>query len=533
VPLLPGSGLLMTTATPARSRRIGYPVMLKSTAGGGGIGMRLIWSEDELARPSPRWTPGAANFKEAGIFLEKYVEQARHIEVQIFGDGQGRCLALGERDCSVQRRNQKVIEETPAPGLSAAQRAACWRRRAPGQAVNYRSAGTVEFVYDADSGAFYFLEVNTRLQVEHGVTEEVTGVDLVEWMVRSPPATAPGPLPAPQPRAPRSRCASTPKTRQELPALAGLLTEVRFPTDVRVDTWVETGSEVPPTTTRCWPSSSSRRRRPAKPPPTKLHRRAGRHPRRTASRPTWPTCARCSPTTVFRAGRQTTRYLGTSLPPRHHRRAGSPACRPRCRTGRAAPATGTSACRPPARWTISPCAWPTAWWATPKARPAWNAPPTGPTLRFNMRRGGRPAGADHGAAAGWRRPANWQAHAVKAGSVLKLGAVKAPGCAATWPCRAASTCRTTWAAATFTLGQFGGHAAARCAWATCCIQPTTARPPGTQAPTRYRPPHHALGNRRALRPARRAGLLHRPDIEQPSSPPTGRCTTTPAAPACA
>ena len=119
------------------------------------------------------------------MFLEKLVVRARHIEVQIFGDGQGEVIALGERDCSTQRRNQKVIEETPAPGLTKKTREqlldAAVRLAKP---VNYCSAGTVEFIYDCDTNQFYFLEVNTRLQVEHGVTEEVTGVDLVEWMVR-------------------------------------------------------------------------------------------------------------------------------------------------------------------------------------------------------------------------------------------------------------------------------------------------------------------------------------------------------------
>jgi acetyl/propionyl-CoA carboxylase alpha subunit len=120
-----------------------------------------------------------------GSIWKRFVASARHIEVQIFGDGKGRILTLGERDCSTQRRNQKVVEETPAPNLSDTVRA---RLRADavalGQAVNYESAGTVEFVYDVEREAAYFLEVNTRLQVEHPVTEEVFGVDLVEWMIR-------------------------------------------------------------------------------------------------------------------------------------------------------------------------------------------------------------------------------------------------------------------------------------------------------------------------------------------------------------
>ena len=183
VPLLPGSGLLDDLDHARREAlRIGYPLMLKSTAGGGGIGMQLCWNEQELNDAFHSVERLARNnFSQGGIFLEKYVETARHIEVQIFGDGAGRVVALGERDCSVQRRNQKVIEETPAPLISDAERerllVAAVRL---GEAVRYRSAGTVEYVYDSASRAFYFLEVNTRLQVEHGVTEAVTGVDLVE-----------------------------------------------------------------------------------------------------------------------------------------------------------------------------------------------------------------------------------------------------------------------------------------------------------------------------------------------------------------
>jgi urea carboxylase len=251
VPLLPGSGLLDDVGQArAEALRIGYPLMLKSTAGGGGIGMQLCWSEDQLEEAFASVSRLArANFKEGGIYLEKYVEAARHIEVQVFGDGNGNVLALGERDCSVQRRNQKVIEETPAPGIDAAQRTRLLDTAVRlAKAVNYRSAGTVEFVYDAPSGQFHFLEVNTRLQVEHGVTEQVTGIDLVEWMIR----LADGSLPplhtlrvVPQGHSIQARLYAEDPAKNFQPA-AGLLTEVAFPADVRVDTWVERGSEIPP-----------------------------------------------------------------------------------------------------------------------------------------------------------------------------------------------------------------------------------------------------------------------------------------------
>jgi len=249
VPLLPGSGLLSDAAhARTEAARIGYPVMLKSTAGGGGIGMRLVRNEAEL---DAAWEAverlARANFKDAGLFLEKFVERARHIEVQLFGDGQGAVVALGERDCSAQRRNQKVIEETPAPGLSTDTREALLAAAVRlGQAVAYRSAGTVEFVLDADTGAFYFLEVNTRLQVEHGVTEQVTGVDLVEWMVKLARGER-WPLVAPTPRgaAIQVRLYAEDPARGFQPC-AGVLTEVSFPPGVRLDGWVDTGTEVPP-----------------------------------------------------------------------------------------------------------------------------------------------------------------------------------------------------------------------------------------------------------------------------------------------
>lgn len=248
-PLLPGSDLVDTLDEAcSEATRIGYPVMLKSTAGGGGIGMRLCWNEEELrdAYDSVKRL-GENNFANSGIFLEKFVQRARHIEAQIFGDGAGKVIALGERDCSVQRRNQKVIEETPAPAISDELRKDLLDtavRLAKG--VNYRSAGTVEFVYDVDVSAFYFLEVNTRLQVEHCVTEEVTGVDLVEWMIKQAADEMPD-LDTIEINAKgaaiQARVYAEDPNKDFQPS-SGLLTEVTFPETARVDSWIETSTEV-------------------------------------------------------------------------------------------------------------------------------------------------------------------------------------------------------------------------------------------------------------------------------------------------
>ena len=249
VPLLPGTDLLEDLETAChQAKHIGYPVMLKSTAGGGGIGMRLCWNQEELssAYESVK-TLAQNNFKDAGLFLEKYVDHARHIEVQIFGDGKGQVVALGERDCSMQRRNQKVIEETPAPNLPPALRESLLETAVRlGKAINYQSAGTVEYIYDAASGQFYFLEVNTRLQVEHGVTEEVTGIDLVEWMVRQ----AANDLPSLDSFTIQQNGVSIQaRVYAENPAKdfqpsSGILTAVDFPAAARLETWVERGLEV-------------------------------------------------------------------------------------------------------------------------------------------------------------------------------------------------------------------------------------------------------------------------------------------------
>lgn len=248
VPLLPGSSLLSgESEAVTEAARIGYPVMLKSTAGGGGIGMRLVWDEAELKDAYQTVSYLAlANFKDAGLYLEKFVQHARHIEVQIFGDGKGQVLALGERDCSVQRRNQKVIEETPAPHLTDEQRDYIQTVAIQlMQSVNYRSAGTVEFVMDTETEQFYFLEVNTRLQVEHGVTEQVYAVDMVEWMVTlaSGDWSAPTEKLASKGHSIQVRLYAEDPIKQFQPS-AGLLTYVQFDQNARVETWVETGSNV-------------------------------------------------------------------------------------------------------------------------------------------------------------------------------------------------------------------------------------------------------------------------------------------------
>ncbi|MDR5745200.1 urea carboxylase [Caballeronia sp. LZ029] len=257
VPMLEGTGLLDDIgAALEAAQRIGYPVMLKSTAGGGGIGMRVCRSADELAAQFDIVKRlGQNNFSDAGVFLEKYIERARHLEVQVFGDGKGDAIALGVRDCSVQRRNQKVLEETPAPNLPEGMAAAlCDAAIRLARAVSYRSAGTVEFVYDSEAARFYFLEVNTRLQVEHGVTEQVWGVDLVRWMIE----LAAGTLPSldtlardlePRGHAIQARLYAEDPGRDFKPC-PGLLTDVSFPSSdgraLRIDTWIEAGCEVPP-----------------------------------------------------------------------------------------------------------------------------------------------------------------------------------------------------------------------------------------------------------------------------------------------
>ena len=249
LPLAPGTGLLFDEDEAAgAANEIGYPVILKATAGGGGIGMEICADEAAVRRNWDRVARlGAGNFGDAGVFLERYIARARHIEVQIFGDGKGGVMPLGERDCSLQRRNQKVVEEAPAPQLDPEVRqrliGAAVRL---GEAARYLSAGTVEFLFDAERQEFFFLEMNTRLQVEHGVTEEVMGIDLVEWMVRG--AAGDFSFLDREPPVARGHAVQV-RLYAEDPALdyrptTGTITAIHFPESIRAETWCTDGSKI-------------------------------------------------------------------------------------------------------------------------------------------------------------------------------------------------------------------------------------------------------------------------------------------------
>ena len=187
VPILPGSDGPLQSSDDALvlAKEIGFPVILKASAGGGGRGMRLAWDADELQRAyDTAWNEAERAFGDPTLYLEKYLENPRHIEFQVLADSTGRSIHLGERECSIQRRHQKIIEEAPSVALSAEIRSEMGRAAvAAARAAKYQNAGTVEFLL-ADDGGFYFMEMNTRVQVEHPVTEIVTGVDIVKEQLR-------------------------------------------------------------------------------------------------------------------------------------------------------------------------------------------------------------------------------------------------------------------------------------------------------------------------------------------------------------
>ena len=232
------------------AKKIGYPVMIKASAGGGGKGMRIAWNDAEAHEGFGSATNEAkASFADDRVFIEKYIEEPRHIEIQLIADGHGNCLYLWERECSIQRRHQKVIEEAPSPFLDAKTRKAMGEQAvALAKAVKYKSAGTVEFIVDKHR-KFYFLEMNTRLQVEHPVTELITGLDLVELMIR---VAAGEKLPLAQKDvklqgwAVEARLYAEDPFRNFLPS-TGRLVKYREPVhgpDVRVDTGVYEGGEI-------------------------------------------------------------------------------------------------------------------------------------------------------------------------------------------------------------------------------------------------------------------------------------------------
>ena len=254
VPLVPGyHGDVQDAAFLRREAdRIGYPVLLKPSAGGGGKGMRIVGAAAEFADALASCQREArASFGDDRVLIERYVTRPRHVEIQVFADTHGSCVHLFERDCSVQRRHQKVLEEAPAPGMTGARRREMGEAAvAAARAVGYVGAGTVEFIADQD-GRFYFMEMNTRLQVEHPVTEMITGQDLVEWQLR---VAAGEPLPLTQEQlairghALEARIYAEDPERGFLPS-TGRLVHLAPPPEslhVRVDTGVEQGDEITP-----------------------------------------------------------------------------------------------------------------------------------------------------------------------------------------------------------------------------------------------------------------------------------------------
>lgn len=185
LPVIPGTRPLEDAEQAAReAERIGYPVMLKSCLGGGGRGIRLVRSESELAQAfAAAKAEGTAAFGSCSVYMEKYIYPARHIEIQVLADEYGNAVCLGERDCSIQQRRQKLVEESPSPVVSPEQRAEIFEKvREAVKKIGYCGAGTLEFLYDGSN--FYFMEMNVRLQVEHTVTETLTGIDIVKWQIR-------------------------------------------------------------------------------------------------------------------------------------------------------------------------------------------------------------------------------------------------------------------------------------------------------------------------------------------------------------
>src|SRR5688572_10420700 len=255
IPVIPGAPKLASSdEAKVKAKAIGYPVMLKASAGGGGRGMRAVTRPEEMDEAFARCQGEAeAAFGDRALFLEKIVPRPRHIEVRVFGDSQGNVVHLFERDCSLQRRHQKVIEEAPAPGMDEATRAAvCGAAVKAARAVDYVGAGTIEFIADASEGLradrIWFMEMNTRLQVEHPVTEAITGQDLVEWQLRVASGEI---LPKSQDElgidgwAIEARLYAEDPLNEFLPS-TGRLQRFKLPRNLRIDTGVAVGGRVTP-----------------------------------------------------------------------------------------------------------------------------------------------------------------------------------------------------------------------------------------------------------------------------------------------
>ena len=251
IPVVPGSEGGVATVDEARkvAKDIGYPVIIKATAGGGGRGMKVARNEDDLeVAVNTAQTEAKAAFGNGDVYIEKYLEKPRHIEIQVLGDGQGNAVHLGERDCSLQRRHQKIWEEAHSPALNAAQRDEIGERVAKAmQKMSYEGVGTIEFLYENDE--FYFIEMNTRLQVEHPVTEMITGLDLVQEQIRVASGAA---LAMTQADIQFSGHAIECRINAENPATfapsPGKVTDVHFPggLGVRVDSALYSGYRIPP-----------------------------------------------------------------------------------------------------------------------------------------------------------------------------------------------------------------------------------------------------------------------------------------------
>ncbi|MDF1785243.1 MAG: 5-oxoprolinase/urea amidolyase family protein [Verrucomicrobiales bacterium] len=458
VPLLPGTGVLQNLdQAQEAAKEIGYPIILKSSGGGGGIGMAVCQDDAELfANYEMVSRLARSNFGNEEIFLEKFVSESRHVEVQALGDGKGNVWVFGERDCSLQRRNQKVIEETPAPGLTAAIRDALAAAATTLlKRVCYRSAGTVEFLYDAQGEAFYFLEVNTRLQVEHGVTEAVTGTDLVELMLRVAADESVSPEVAVSGHSMEARVYAENPNKDFQPS-TGLLTNVSFPDGVRVDSWISSGIEITP-------HYDPMLAKVIVHAPTRLEAAKTLHQTLKASRidgitTNLPYLADIAASEAFGAGSVSTKFLKDF---RHVSRT----------VEVLAPGTLTTIHDHPGRvgyWEIGiPPSGPmdsrsfelaNMIVGNPKEAAGLEMTMNGPALRFHSDSVIALTGADMGATLNEKPIGRWTAISVKADDIIKLGGILGEGARAYLAIRhGIDVPPYLGSRSTFTLGAFGGH----------------------------------------------------------------------------